>query len=187
MENCDRVVPKHELLDKFWDGRDVYEVALSKCIGAIRKALGDKVDAPTYIETRWAGGYRYIGPLIENGTEVDSNAPASTAVGTPSEEIKDSIAVIPCINLSPDPENEYFCDGLAEELSNALARVKNLKVAARMSAYSFKNKNVDASEIGTALRVNSILQGSVRKVGDRIRITAQLIDAADGFQLWSDQ
>ena len=183
LENCDRFVPKNELLDKFWDGHDVYEVALSKCVGAIRKALGDKVDAPTFIETRWAGGYRYIGPLEKDEGEV----PASPVLGTPSKEIKDSIAVIPFLNLSADPENEYFCDGLAEELSNALARIKNLKVAARTSAYSFKNRNVDASEIGNALRVSSILEGSVRKVGDRVRITAQLINAEDGFQLWSEQ
>jgi TolB-like protein/Flp pilus assembly protein TadD len=180
------VVSKNELLERFWEGHDVYEVALSKCIGAIRKALGDKVDAPTYIETRWAGGYRYIGPLEEHQGESHSQVLTRAATGAPSD-VRDSIAVLPFLNLSTDPENEYFCDGLAEELSNALGRVRNLKVAARTSAHSFKNKNVDASEIGRTLRVNSILEGSVRKVGDRIRITAQLINADDGFQLWSDQ
>jgi TolB-like protein/Tfp pilus assembly protein PilF len=185
LENRDRVVSKNELLDRFWDGHDVYEVALSKCIGAIRKALGDKVDTPTYIETRWAGGYRYIGPLEEDEPGTDIGSHASSVAH--KDIITDSIAVLPFLNLSADPENEFFCDGLAEELSNALARVKNLKVAARTSAYSFKNRNVDASEIGSALRVNSILEGSVRKVGDRIRITAQLINVSDGFRLWSDQ
>ena len=180
-ENRERVVSKNELLDRFWDGHDVYEVALSKCIGSIRKAMGDKVDAPTYIETRWADGYRYIGPFEDNVVR------PINATGTPSEAARDSIAVLPFRNLSADPENEYFCDGLAEELSNALARVKNLKVAARTSAHSFKNKNVNAGEIGKALRVSSIVEGSVRKAGDRVRITAQLINAADGFQLWSDQ
>ena len=183
-DNRDRVVSKNELLDRFWDGHDVYEVALSKCIGSIRKALGDRVDAPTYIETRWADGYRYIGPFEENGAGPSLNA---RPTGARTDSNTDSIAVLPFLNLSADPENEYFCDGLAEELSNALARVKNLKVAARTSAHSFKNKNVDASEIASALRVSSILEGSVRKVGDRVRITAQLISAADGFQLWSDQ
>ncbi len=96
-----------------------------------------------------------------------------------------SIAVLPFVNMSADAENEYFCDGLAEELLNALAKIKNLKVAARTSAFSFKNRNVEAGEIGKTLNVKTILEGSVRKSGNKLRITVQLIDAADGYQLWS--
>src|SRR5687768_3325728 len=108
IENRDRVVSKHELLDKFWDGHDVYEVALSKCIGAIRKALGDKIDRPRYIETRWADGYRYIGPF--DGDEAESSPAESESFGTRAmpDETKDSVAVLPFLNLSADPENEYF-------------------------------------------------------------------------------
>ena len=98
-----------------------------------------------------------------------------------------SIAVLPLINMSADPDNEFFCDGLAEELLNALAKIDNLKVAARTSAFSFKGKNANISEIGNALNVKTILEGSVRKSGNRLRITAQLVNAVDGYHLWSER
>ena len=98
-----------------------------------------------------------------------------------------SIAVLPFSNISADAENEYFCDGLAEELLNALARIEDLKVAAQTSAFSFKSKNADIREIGRALSVNTILQGSVRKSHNRLRITVQLINVADGYHLWSER
>ena len=98
-----------------------------------------------------------------------------------------SIAVLPFANLSNDENNEYFCDGLAEELLNALAKIDDLKVAARTSAFSFKGKNVEVSEIGNVLNVNTVLEGSVRKSGNKLRITVQLINAADGYHLWSER
>ncbi|MEP7038471.1 MAG: protein kinase, partial [Acidobacteriota bacterium] len=98
-----------------------------------------------------------------------------------------SIAVLPFANMSADAENEYFCDGLAEELLNALAKIKNLKVAARTSAFSFKNRNIDVSEIGNILNVKTILEGSVRKAGNRLRISVQLINASNGYHLWSER
>lgn len=100
---------------------------------------------------------------------------------------ENSIAVLPFANMSADAENEYFCDGLAEELLNALSKIENLKVAARTSAFSFKGKSANVSEIAGALKVNTVLEGSVRKSGTRIRITAQLINAADGYHLWSER
>lgn len=98
-----------------------------------------------------------------------------------------SIAVLPFVNMSADAENEYFCDGLAEELLNALAKIDGLKVAARTSAFSFKGKDFNISEIGRALNVNTVLEGSVRKAGNRLRITTQLINVADGYHLWSER
>src|SRR5437870_45392 len=98
-----------------------------------------------------------------------------------------SIAVLPFANMSPDPDNEYFCDGLAEELLNALAKIEGVKVAARTSAFSFKGKNVNVSEIGNVLAVHTVLEGSVRKSGKRLRITVQLVNAADGYHLWSER
>jgi len=100
---------------------------------------------------------------------------------------RNSVAVLPFNNSSADPENEYFCDGLAEELLNALAKINELRVVARTSAFSFKGKNVSVSEIGKALNVNSVLEGSVRKSGNRLRITAQLVNVDDGYQLWSER
>ena len=97
-----------------------------------------------------------------------------------------SIAVLPFANLSGDPDNEYFGDGLAEELMNALNRIPSLKVAARTSAFSYKHHSMNVQAIGQALGVSTVLEGSVRRSGDRIRVTAQLVDVADGFPIWSD-
>jgi TolB-like protein len=97
-----------------------------------------------------------------------------------------SIAVLPFVNMSNDPEQDYLSDGLAEELLNLLARIKGLKVAARTSSFAFRDEEQDIRSIGNALNVSTLLEGSVRKSGDRIRVTAQLIDAADGYHLWSD-
>jgi serine/threonine protein kinase/Flp pilus assembly protein TadD len=97
-----------------------------------------------------------------------------------------SVAVLPFVNMSSDPENEYFSDGLAEELINVLGKVEGLRVASRTSAFAFKGKNEDVRRIGRQLNVRTVLQGSVRKSGNRLRISAQLGNAADGFQLWSE-
>lgn len=101
--------------------------------------------------------------------------------------ISNSIAVLPFANLSADADNEYFCDGLAEELLYALAKIDDLKVAARTSAFSFKGKNVNVGEIGRILNVKTVLDGSVRREGPRVRITVQLINAADGYHIWSER
>ena len=98
-----------------------------------------------------------------------------------------SIAVLPFVNMSADPENEYFCDGLAEELINALTKIDRLRVLARTSSFSFKGKQADVREIGQRLNVSTVLEGSVRKAGSRLRITAQLINVADGYHLWSER
>ncbi len=95
--------------------------------------------------------------------------------------------MMPFKNMSADAENEYFCDGLAEELLNALSKIEDLKVAARTSAFSFKGKNANVSEIGEKLSVKNVLEGSVRRSGNRIRITVQLVNAADGYHLWSER
>jgi len=118
-------------------------------------------------------------PSDAAGASVETAKPA--VVGTHS-----SIAVLPFVNLSNDPEQEFFSDGIAEELMSALARFKALKVAARTSAFSFKGKQADLREVGLALNVGTVLEGSVRKSGDHLRITAQLSDVATGYQLWSE-
>jgi TolB-like protein len=100
---------------------------------------------------------------------------------------KQSIAVLPFINMSSDPEQDYFCEGMAEEIINALTHVENLHVVARTSAFSFKGKDVEISEIGRKLKVEHVLEGSVRKAGNRLRITAQLIKVEDGYHLWSER
>src|SRR6185369_12180472 len=113
----------------------------------------------------------------------------TTTAELPKEQVHQSpsIAVLAFVNMSADSENEYFCDGLAEELINALTKIENLKVAARTSAFSFKGKNTNVSEIGRVLNVRNILEGSVRKSGNRLRITVQLINASDGYHIWSER
>jgi serine/threonine protein kinase/Flp pilus assembly protein TadD len=96
-----------------------------------------------------------------------------------------SLAVLPFINMSADPENEYFCDGLSEELINALSHVRELRVVARMSAFAFKGKQIDIREVGEKLNVSAVLEGSVRKSGERLRIIAQLVKVQDGYHIWS--
>ena len=123
----------------------------------------------------------------ELDTEPDRAVAAAVArLRNPPPPTTFAVAVLPFVNLTPDRENEYFSDGMAEELSNALARVPGLRVAARTSAFAFKGKDLDAREIAARLGVGTLVEGSVRKIGNRIRLTAQLIDATDGCHLWSE-
>jgi serine/threonine protein kinase/tetratricopeptide (TPR) repeat protein len=98
-----------------------------------------------------------------------------------------SVAVLPFANMSADPENEYFTDGMAEEIINALTKIQSLRVASRTSSFAFKGKNEDIGEIGKKLKVSTVLEGSVRKMGNKLRITAQLVNVADGYHLWSER
>jgi len=124
--------------------------------------------------------------VVQPGSEpalVNDAEPALNAVVKTPEK---SIAVLPFTNMSDDPSNEFFADGISEEILNALAKVKELKVAGRTSAFAFKGRNEDLRKIGEALGVNHILEGSVRKAGNTVRVTAQLIQVSDGFHLWSE-
>ena len=112
---------------------------------------------------------------------------ADAAIELPADMKPPSIAVMPFLNLSADPDNDYFCDGLAEELLTSLTKIKNLFVVARTSAFSFKGKGLDAREIGQRLNVDTILEGSVQQSGERLRVSVQLIDADTGFQIWSER
>lgn len=103
------------------------------------------------------------------------------------QSLEKSIAVLPFVNMSNDPEQEYFCDGISEEIINALAQLNNLRVIARTSVFSFKGKNLDVREIGKTLAVKTLLEGSVRKAGNRLRITTQLVRVSDGSHIWSDR
>jgi serine/threonine-protein kinase len=116
---------------------------------------------------------------------VAASGPSTTAA--PPETREHSIAILPFVNQSSDPENEYFSDGIAEEIINMLAGIDGLRVAARTSAFSFKGRQVDIADVGRKLNVSTVLEGSVRKAGDRIRLTVQLVDAATGYPLWSER
>jgi serine/threonine-protein kinase len=143
-------------------------------------------------EMRFQGAEGLLSELnkIEEGIPISERVEASREpVPEKISEIKwkDSIAVLPFADLSPQKDQEYFCDGLAEELINALTQIEELRVVARTSAFSFKGKDIDIREIGKKMNVNTILEGSVRKADNQLRITAQLISVADGYHLWSER
>ena len=124
--------------------------------------------------------------LISDLESVSGQANTSGQENKASTKIP-SIAVLPFTNMSADPENEYFSDGLAEDLINALTHVKQLHVVSRTSSFAFRGKETDIREIGRRLNVETALEGSVRKAGKRLRITAQLVNVADGYHLWSER
>jgi len=137
------------------------------------------------IDRLWLNS-RLVGPrpsVAENVIETEEGSRATT-IGP--QITSNSIAVMPFVNMSPDPDNEYFADGLSEELLNVLARIEGLNVAGRTSSFHFKGSNPDLREVGNILGVAYILEGSVRKQGNQIRVTAQLVQASDGFHIWSD-
>jgi serine/threonine protein kinase/tetratricopeptide (TPR) repeat protein len=131
--------------------------------------------------------YRLAGEILRDLRAVDvSMAPAATpAAPSPERGRSSSIAVLPFVDMSPDKDQEYFCHGITEEIINALSRVHGMHVISRTSAFAFQGKDVEVTEIGRRLRVGTVLEGSVRKAGDRVRITAQLVSADDGYQIWS--
>ena len=118
--------------------------------------------------------------LVERPTEATKTTAALTSD-------RPSIVVLPFADMSPEKDQEYFCDGMAEEVINALTQLEGLHVVARTSAFSFKGRDIDIREIGDKLGVRSVLEGSVRKAGDRLRVTAQLINVEDGYHLWSER
>ena len=132
--------------------------------------------------------YEDLARMIEDLKKVSSRGEIeSSKFEIPAPRPSQSIAVLPFVNMSTDPEQDYFCDGLTEELINALSRIKDLRVVARTSAFSFKGGGYDVRKVGRKLDVKTVLEGSVRKSGDRMRVTAQLINVMDGYHLWSER
>ena len=174
----DRVIPREEFFDAVWRGRVVNEEALSRAISLLRSALDDNAHSPRFIQTIPGVGYRLIAPVADLLQAKRAALPVSELQGN-------SIAVLPFVNLSEDPANEYFSEGVSEEILNVLTQVKRFKVVGRTSSFAFKDRNKDLREIGTALNVTHLLEGSVRKADSRVRVTAQLIKADDGFHVWS--
>jgi len=178
-ENSGRVVRREEFFETVWQGRVVNEEALSRAISLLRTALDDQARAPEFIQTIPGVGYRLIAAV--GGVDEQE----AKAVPTPVVELH-SIAVLPFVNLSDEASNEYFSDGISEEILNVLAQIERFKVVGRTSSFKFKDRNEDLREVGRILNVAHVLEGSVRKSGARVRITAQLIDTDNGFHLWSE-
>ncbi len=173
IEHRDRVIGKDELLSKVWPGQVVEENNLTVQIAALRKALGAEA-----IATVSGRGYRFT------AHEAAKNAPERPALALPNIP---SIAVLPFANLSGDPSQDYFADGMVEDIITALARMKAFFVIARNSSFVYRGRAVDIKTVGRELGVRYVLEGSVRKSGERLRITGQLIDARDGHHVWADR
>ena len=142
---------------------------------------------PIALVLAWAYEVRPEAPRSAEleGTELVTPSGASMAGATIEHEPRPSIAVLPFVDMSPDQDQEYFCDGMAEELMSAFTKVKGLRVAARTSSFHFKGRSEDVREIGSQLGVRAVLEGSVRRAEERLRVTAQLVSVEDGFHLWS--
>ena len=216
VRNHDRIVSKDELIDAVWQGRIISEAALSSRINAARRALGDNGNDQSLIRTLHKRGFRFVGPvqivetpepdgegtqLVREGSIVPESAPITVSVAAEVSNLENivsetvraeavarlSIAVLPFENISDDPENDYFSYGLTEDIIRLLARNRWLSVISRHSTIAFQGRTTDAREISAQLGVKYVLRGSVRKNRDVVRITAELVRAADGQQLWSDK
>jgi adenylate cyclase len=164
------VLSKEEVIRSVWPDTYVSDEVLTYSISELRKAFGDDARNPHIIQTVPRRGYRLIAGVAADAI-VASTQP--------------SIAVLAFSDMSPQHDQEYFCDGIAEEITNRLTRLKGLRVAARTSAFAFKSQAQDVRTIGRTLGVAAVLEGSVRKAANTLRITAQLIKVADGCHLWS--
>jgi TolB-like protein len=191
----DRVVSRDDMLAAVWHGRIVSEATLSSRVNSARTAIGDNGEEQRLIKTLPRKGVRFVGAVRE---EPDApSAPAAAAVPATAKprdadprivvpEVP-SIAVLPFNNMSGDPDQEYFSDGMVEEIITALSQMPRLFVIARNSSFAYKGKSPDIRQVGRELGVRYVLEGSVRKAANRVRITGQLIDAATGAHLWASR
>jgi len=202
IRNRDKIVSKDELIDAIWQGRIVSEATLSSRISAARRALGDSGNDQIFIRTLYKRGFRFAGNVDD-----DSSAPTAIAseirpplqgVAHDAAELvptaeplplpdKPSIAVLPFQNMSRDPDQEYFADGLTEDIITGLSRQRWFFVIARNSSFAYKGEAVDVRDVAAQLGVRYVLEGSVRRADDRVRVTSQLIDAANGNHLWAEK
>jgi TolB-like protein len=193
VERASEPVSKDALIEAAWPGLSVEESNLTVQIAALRRVFEAEPGGEHWIETLSRRGYRYTGPAVTQeevsvaASPKDASRPDADA--SPVLALPDipSIAVLPFDNLSGDPEQEYFADGIVEEIITALSRFRHLFVIARNSSFTYKGKPVDVKHVGRELGVRYVLEGSVRKAANQVRITGQLIDAATGNHLWADR
>jgi TolB-like protein len=186
----ERVVSRDDLIAAVWNGRIVSESALTTRINAARTAIGDTGKAQRLIKTYPRKGVRFIGVVNEKVEQRDLARPSVLRASTaPNLKLPDrpSIAVLPFTNMSSDLEDEYFADGMTDEVITALSRCAWLFVIARNSSFTYKGKNADIRDIGLELGVRYVLEGSIRRSADRVRFVGQLNDASSGLQIWADR
>jgi len=188
--NQHRVLSKDDLIDAVWKGRIVSDAAVTTRLNAARNAIGDNGESQRLIRTLPRKGFRFVGEVRE--APAPGRAPDAETTVEPSRPAltlpdKPSIAVLPFANLSGDADQEYFADGMVEEIIAGLSRFRWLFVIARNSSFTYKARAVDVRQVGRELGVRYLLEGSVRKSANRVRISGQLIDASSGTHLWADR
>lgn len=187
VENGDRLLSKDEIIDQVWDGRIVSEAAISSAIKAIRQVLDDDGVAQRFVRTVHGRGYRFAAdvkrqhPNSVRTQNADGEVPSKVA----SIE-RPTVAVLAFENMSND-DQQFFADGMTEDITTALSRCRDLTVISRTSSFVYRGKSIDARQIGRELGARYLLEGSVRRSGDRTRITAQLIDARTGHHVWAEK
>jgi TolB-like protein len=177
--NTNRVISKDELIERIWKGRAISDAALNSRINSVRRAIGDTGKQQALIRTIQRRGFLFAAEVTT----------ARVVPGQPKLTLPDkpSIAVLPFDNMSGDPQQEYFADGVVEDIITGLSRIKWLFVIARNSSFTYKGKAVDVKRVGRELGVRYVLEGSVRKADQRVRISAQLIKAETGVHLWAER
>jgi TolB-like protein len=186
LRNREHVIGKNDLIAAVWARRVVTDAALATRLNAARAAIGDSGGEQRLIKTLQRKGFRFVGAVREvDGEVVTASLNATPIAVIPTD--KPSIAVLPFQNMSDDPDQDYFVDGLVEDIVTALSRFRSLFVIARQSSFSYKGKTVDMKQVGRELGVRYLLEGSVRKAGARLRITGQLIDAETAAHVWADR
>jgi len=183
LQNRDHVVSRDDLIAAIWAGRIVSESALTTRINAVRSAIGDNGEEQRLIKTFPRKGVRFVGAVQEE----DAKSVAAISHEPFALPEKPSIAVLPFTNVGGEPEQDYFADGMAEEIITALSRCNWLFVIARNSSFTYKGRAVDVRQVGRDLGVRYIMEGSVRRSGNRLRILGQLVDATTGAQIWADR
>ena len=193
IEHRDRVVTREELLDNLWEGKVVTHSALGGRLKVARQAVKDNGKKQAVIKTLHGRGYQFIAEVSEQceksttaATRLDT-ADTANDLETYNRVKKPSIAVLPFVSMSEDPEQEYFSDGITEDIITGLSRFRELFVIARGSSFAFKGQAVNVTEAAAKLGARYMLEGSVRLSGDRVRVTAQLCDAITGNHLWAEK
>ena len=189
VQNCDRVVSKDDLIDSVWSGRVVSDSALTSRINAARRAIGDSGGEQKLIRTIARRGFRFVGAVRMQSNGDETAAPPAELGEDQSLDLPlagpPAIAVLPFLNMSGDLEQEYFSDGISEDIITALCRYPSLFVIARNSSFAFKGRSMEVKQVGRALGVRYLLEGSLRRAGNRIRVTAQLVEAETGNHVWA--
>lgn len=191
VQNRDRVVTKDDLIASVWGGRIVSDSTLTSRINAARTAIGDSGGGQKLIRTLARKGLRFVGSVRAQSTD-DEPAPATDEIQERSRAAlplpdRPAVAVLPFVNMSGDREQEYFSDGISEDIITALSKLRWFFVIARNSSFTYKGKAVHMRQVAEELGVGYVVEGSVRKGGDRVRITVQLNDAATGSHIWAER